>query len=436
MLTYRIFMRDLQDLARSHVFLAILILVPLGLLLLIGQVDVRPIVTRVAIVTDPEDTTVEEIHDSLREISSVEWVDWPADAEQIAARAVRQRVDLVVVKSEGDWQVYEAITHAWRAPSTREVAQLLMFELARQDALDARLGKLREIKRELSTEDEVTSIDVPRALRELQESAMARGATEDESRLRQVETFNESVTTALTTTSNLVASEETDAALPPAVLSAGLSSTLTSLLGFEISKVHALVPGYIVLIGVFVSFVLGSLSIVRERANGTLPSLLVGTRRRWHTVAFGKLCLPVLAGTMISALLIVAARLAFNLGIKPGLSGALATLLLAVTASGLVGLALSAWLDSAQEAYAACAIYLVCLILLTGMVHPIEQSAPIAVAIAHLFSFTVAAPAMEEWMAAGALGLPPWDVWRVLGLQILGAMVLCAGAFARLKQRV
>ena len=176
LLNFRVFVRDLQELARSHAFLAILILVPLTLLVLIGQVDVRPITTRVAIVTAEGDEDARtSMHDALQEISAVTWVDWPANAEQITARATREHIDLVAVWATDKWTFYQMVTHAWRAPPTRETAQLLMFQVARNDAADTRLGELDAIEGGLKSAT-TAGEELTKTLNYASELAFTRGA--------------------------------------------------------------------------------------------------------------------------------------------------------------------------------------------------------------------------------------------------------------------
>ena len=150
-------------------------------------------------------------------------------------------------------------------------------------------------------------------------------------------------------------------------------------------------------------------------------------------VAAGKLVLPLVAGMLSVAALLATAQLAFDFGIKPGLLQALVVQAIAAMVSALFGFAVSSLLESSQEAYAASAIYLVALILLTGMVHPLEQSAPVVVAVACLFPLTVAAPSLEDWMIAGASAVVQPRVWMVLAIQSVAAFALCTFALRRLK---
>jgi hypothetical protein len=164
--------------------------------------------------------------------------------------------------------------------------------------------------------------------------------------------------------------------------------------------------------------------------------MLVAARRRWLLLAAGKLLLPVLAGLVAVMLLLVVAALAFGFGIKPGLAEALALQAAAAAVAALFGLSVSAWVDSAQEAYAVSAVYLVALILLTGMVYPLEQAAPMVVAVAHLFPLSLAAPELEAWMTAGASARVPVQTWAKLVAQGLAALLLLALAAKGLREKL
>jgi len=246
----------------------------------------------------------------------------------------------------------------------------------------------------------------------------------------------ESPTSALRSARNLQQRSRREAALPVSLQGAWLSAQVAPLWAPASAADHALVPGYIALITVFVPFVLASSALVREREAGTLHGLVVVVRRRWLLLIAGKLLLPVLAGLMVAALLLVAASLAFGFGVKPGLATALLVQFVAATVSALFGMVVSTLIESAQEAYAVSAAYLVGLILLTGMIHPLEQSALAVVAVAHVFPLTLSAPALEAWMLAGAAAWVPPSTWNALGLQGVTASLLCCAAVHRLKARL
>ena len=80
----RLFARDVADFARSPALWSLVLIVPLLLLLLIGQLNVRPMVTRVALVagsieTRNESAEVSAMQRYLRELASVEVFNWPTD---------------------------------------------------------------------------------------------------------------------------------------------------------------------------------------------------------------------------------------------------------------------------------------------------------------------------------------------------------------------
>lgn len=393
--------RDAAELVRSPALLALVLLVPPFLLLLIGTLNVRPVVTRMAIVAEasPEGASAQAaLRRRAGEIASLEWVEWPAGETDLRERAVREGVDIVLLRSDGGWRAYSAVTRSARAAPAQEAVHWLMLSLQREQqsrqAIE-RLGKLAE--------------------------ALPAGGDADDARERL---------------QRLQEQQRREAALPTPLLGVWLAAQAAPLWAPASGADRALVPATIALIGVFVPFVLASAALVREREAGTLAGLLVVARRRWPLLAAGKLLLPVLAGIVAVMLLLVVAALAFGFGIKPGLAEALALQAVAAAVAALFGLSVSASVDSAQEAYAASAVYLVALILLTGMVYPLEQAAPAVVAVAHLFPLSVAAPGLEAWMTAGASAHVPAQTWAKLAAQGLAALLLMALASRRLGEKL
>ena len=407
----RLFARDLAFLSRSPVLLTLVLIVPLILLLLIGHLNVRPMVTRVAVVAESneahdEPTDVSPMHKRLRELSSVEVFDWPADISDLRDRAAREDVDIVLVPFEDTWRMFGAIVHTAHSASAQEVAQLIRLSLEREQRLLQRQERLDQLENALQSSSEA-------------DTAPPLGYHE-----------------ALGVVQELRTAADEEAAVSAVLAGVWLSRQFTPLFESSNAAKHALVPGFISLIAVFVPFFLASTAIVREREAGTLAGLVVVSNRRWSVVAAGKLMLPLLAGMLAVAALLVTAQIAFGYGIKPGLAQALLVQAIAVLVSALLGLSVSSLLESSQEAYAVSAVYLVALILLTGMVQPLEQSATAVVAAAHLFPLTVAAPALEAWMIAGASAVMQSQAWLVLGLQSVAALALCAIALRRLKARL
>lgn len=403
----RLFTRDLAVLSRSPALLTLVLIVPLILLLLIGHLNVRPLITRVAIIaesnaTNDEPAEVTPAHKLLSELSSVEVVDWPADTRDLRDRSVREDIDIVLVPFEGTWRMYAAITRTARSASTQEVAQLIRLSLERDHRLSQRLERLDQLENALQADP-----------------AHRQGYSEAPYIVEKLRT----------------ASDE-EAAVPAVLAGVWLSHQLTPLFESSNAAKHALVPGFISLIGVFVPFFLASTAIVREREADTLPGLVVVANRRWPVLAAGKLMLPLLAGMLAVLALLVTAQFAFGFGIKPGLAQALLVQAIAALVSALLGLSVSSLLESSQEAYAVSAVYLVALILLTGMIQPLEQSANAVVAAAYLFPLTVAAPSLENWMIAGASAVMQPHAWLVLGLQSVAALALCTIALQRLKARL
>jgi ABC-type multidrug transport system permease subunit len=399
----RLFARDALELSRSRGLLVLLFAVPVLLLLLVGHLKVREPQLRAALVqAGAEDEPRLRLHSALQELAGVEVVDWPAErGDDRAQRAVRERVDLVIAWSGDEWRFYSPVTNGYRLASVQAAAQALALSMRRdlQRVEQAgRLDRLGEVLRRASAASEPAAADAQAILAELQ------GQAND------------------------------DAALPTPLLRAWLANRLQPFYPVAAPSEHALVPGFIALIAVFLPFLLASSALVREREAGTFEMLIICTRSNGALLAAGKLLMPVAVSLLATLLLLVAARSVFSFGIKPGLMAALGLQAVAATGSGLLGLALSMLLRSARDAYTASAVYLVACILITGLIYPVEQAAWGVAAVSYVFPLTLSGAPLEEWMLKGAgARIEPWRL-GALAAQLLAAIALCAIALRRLRR--
>lgn len=394
----RIFLRDLADLARRPGLLSVALAVPVVLLLLIGHLHTRDPVIVVAVVdTKDEEARLETLGRALDDLAGVERRSWTLDDERPWARARSEHVDLVAEWIDGGWRFTTPWADRHRAPAVQEIVQDLALSLRRQVALQARLGELGSLRDMLAGPD-------------------AEAAT------RRIDA--------------IVQDLRDEAEVPTPVLRAWLAGHLQRLYPPATLADHALVPSYIALITVFLPFLFGATALVRERESGTLPMLILAAGRRWRVLTLGKLLLPLAVALAALLLLLVAAHSAFGFGIKPGGFAVLGLQATAALASALLGLSLSTLVSSAQDAYTASAVYLVASILLTGMVYPVDQSAPAVAAVAYTFPLTWSGPVLEAWMFQGA-GAPQATVaWLALALQCLAGAAICHLALRRLEAQL
>lgn len=398
----RVLARDLIELSRSRGLLVLLFVVPVLLLLLVGNLKVREPLVRVAIVTEgAPDLPLARMRSALQELSRVESTQWSLSSGDLRQRTMSDLVDLIVVWESADWRFYSPLTNSYRLQFAQDTAQDLALSVQRDKRLDKQLENLESLAGELQPDGAAKNTDKAMArVRELEQQAKA------------------------------------EAALPTPLLRAWLSNQLTLFYPPASRVDHSLVPGFVALIAVFLPFLLASGALAREREAGTLETLIVTARRNWMQLVAGKLLMPIFVSLLATLLLLVAARSAFDFGIKPGLVSALGVQLVAAAVSALLGLGVSTLLRSSQDAYTASAVYLVACILITGLIYPVEQAAWGVIGISYAFPLTLSGPPLEEWMLKGTGAAV--ESWRLAGLaaQLAGALALCALAVLRLRRHL
>jgi ABC-type Na+ efflux pump permease subunit len=396
----RVFARDLLELSRSRGLLVLLFVVPVLLLLLVGNLKVREPVLRVAISTEAPPAALARLSSILQEVSRVRITEWTLAPGELQRRAVREQIDLVAVWESGSWRFYSPLTSSYRLQFAQGAAQDLTLSMQFRIRLGEQLEQLDELAGQLPASDAA--------------SGAASGAAGTVRKLQQ--------------------RARDDSVLPTPLLRAWLANQLTLFYPPASRVDHSLVPGYVALIAVFLPFLVASGALVREREAGTLQTLIMVSRRNWALLVAGKLLLPIFVSLLATLLLLVAARSAFVFGIKPGLATALGVQLAAAAISALLGLGISTLLRSSQDAYTASSVYLVACILITGLIYPVEQAAWGVIGVSYAFPLTLSGHPLEEWMFKGAGAA--LEHWRLAGLaaQLVGALALCALGVQHLRR--
>jgi ABC-type multidrug transport system permease subunit len=169
----------------------------------------------------------------------------------------------------------------------------------------------------------------------------------------------------------------------------------------DVSKV----PGFIALITCTVPFVLGSLSLVSERERGTLSLLLASCRGSWTSVLSGK-GLFILAITYFETgalVLFSAAWYGFTVHSNVWIISLLS--LPAVLAALLFGIAVSAAATSHVQSLLGSSAYLMCTVLFTGFLLPLEQASEAVSKIARIFPLTALLEPVESWTFNGLVNI-------------------------------
>ena len=412
----RILLKDLVELAQSRVLLLLVLIVPILLVLLIGNIRVKEPVLRVAIhtgVAAVSDPNVERAHhDELRglldELSNVTVSEWTEDTPDLLERARRERIDLLANWEEG-WRFYTPQTHPYRLQYIATIAQNIVVSLERTRVSKKMLGDLHGIRLLV----EQRPVAEPGGEGDIQ-------ATDDIRVLSTIQQMKQDVEKAM--------------AVPVPMLSAALSAEVKRYFPALSDADRSAVPGLIALVSVFTPFLLASGAFVRERETGMLEIVVLAGRRKWSALVGGKLLLPIIIAAVSLLLQLLVARSFFGFGFKPGMAGLLLLQFLAMLASGILGLSVSALVRSQQQAYLVSAVYLLGLILFTGYVYPLEQASTIVRFASNILPLTFSGPALEGWLLQGA-GLSHYvaeATW--LAALFCAAAMVCAVSLRRLER--
>jgi hypothetical protein len=99
-----------------------------------------------------------------------------------------------------------------------------------------------------------------------------------------------------------------------------------------------------------------------------------------------------------------------------------------------LGFSISTLIKSQQAAYLTSALYLVCLILMTGLIYPIKQAGAAVILVSYVFPLTFSGPSFEAWMTQGAdAAINPLHLTGLLG-QFVVFISLCVLALWRAQR--
>lgn len=198
----------------------------------------------------------------------------------------------------------------------------------------------------------------------------------------------------------------------------------------------SLVPAVIALIVAFLPFLLACGTFIRERETGTLEILLVSPQVAWMNMIVGKALIPLFLAVTNFFILLLFSETLFDIHVKSGLLETFSIQLLAMLASTLLGLAASAIVRSELQAYLISALYLMCLILLTGFIYPIDQAMPLVQIVSRLFPLTFSQEPLATWMLQGtnAFVFKEEGAWLVAQCSVFFA--LASVSFFAVRQRI
>ena len=195
-----------------------------------------------------------------------------------------------------------------------------------------------------------------------------------------------------------------------------------------------LMPGMGLLLSLLITFQSASSALVREVTGSTWHWFRLGRGVSAGGLVLGKLLVPIVLG-LLSAVLYLALGIVFGLGLKPDMLLAFVIFQVpCILAVALQGLAVSCLLRNEAEALMASAAYLLGMIILTGIIAPIEYAGDLIKVAGFIFPLTHALPAIQATALHGSNAMNFGSgAALVLGISAASAFVALGLIQARLK---
>ena len=133
-----------------------------------------------------------------------------------------------------------------------------------------------------------------------------------------------------------------------------------------------IMPAMIACLSFLQVLILSSLSVAREREQGTFDQMLVTPLSPWE-ILIGKAIPPILVGLTQSTLVLMVCVFWFGIPFAGSLWTLYASLLLFTLSSSGIGLCISALAKNMQQAMVCCFVLIMPLMLLSGMATPISS---------------------------------------------------------------
>ena len=184
------------------------------------------------------------------------------------------------------------------------------------------------------------------------------------------------------------------------------------------------------LIVCFVPFMLTAPGLVRERADRTLETLLAAPQVTGDSLVAGSCAAAVILTLFEFVLSIVLVQSIYGIHVKEGFLRITLLLLPALAASALLGLAVSATVRSQIQSALFSAVYFIALALFTGLFFPLDEASTVIRALSYFLPVTFVHPLLQSWMAGAPPESPLIDM-----LAFLAGQCVLFGLFATLAVR-
>ena len=203
--------------------------------------------------------------------------------------------------------------------------------------------------------------------------------------------------------------------------------------GPAVTPAVTLIANVISITVTFLPFLLGCSLMAREWENGTLSTLLVAPGVGWWSVVSGKMAVAIFAATVCFFNMLIVAVAYFDVPPRDDAAPAFGAQLIAMTTSTFLGIAASSLTRSSFQAYFLSALYIFCLIFLTGISFPIADSGLLVRVVAKLWPLTFSYPALYQWLVHGSSAwLHDGSLyWLTTQCGVSFAIMLASTSFAR-----
>ena len=178
-----------------------------------------------------------------------------------------------------------------------------------------------------------------------------------------------------------------------------------------------LISSVIALTVAFLPFLLTCSSMSREFDQGTLEMLLVAPGVNWWSLVIGKILVALFLTSVVFAFVLVYCFSDFGIPPRVDFFSLFFVKLMVMNISALYGIVASSIARRQFNAYFISALYLLCLIFLTGVIFPIASAATSVQAISKVFPLTWSLTPLTNWLVHGlVVDLEGREVGWLVGL--------------------
>ena len=198
----------------------------------------------------------------------------------------------------------------------------------------------------------------------------------------------------------------------------------------------SLVPAMVVIISTFLAFLLSISGFYRERENNMLYILLSHSDMRLISIYLFKGFFAVFISLLAALLLILSTHFYYGFNIKGHFLDVFLLLLVTNFSSSLLGLIFSLICKSNSQIVYSTGIYLICLIVFSGIAYPLDGSSDLVIILSKLFPLTFSYAPFRSWLEHGTSSFLFAFEWFQALLQVGIYFVLAFGMLKWFEKRI